>query len=228
MLTTGSSGLVTATGLSGLASGRTTCSIGRTTVVLPPDRPPAVAIRPLASSAPMAPASRARLHARVSRPGAVTSAGAGAGSGGAMADGHGVTFSSEGCRQRRSSGWSQPPSGAPAGSSSSSPSSPFMRARVLAERLRFRSGSTMAEAEIPSSGDDWLAVTGDVLPVGDAYDWAVRADCGGVVLFSGTVRDHAEGRLGVTSLEYEAYAEQVLPRLAAIAAEIRARWSDVG
>jgi len=86
----------------------------------------------------------------------------------------------------------------------------------------------MMDVEFPTSGEDWLAVTGDVLPVGDAYAWAVRADCGGVVLFSGTVRDHAEGRPGVTSLEYEAYAEQVLPRLAAIAAEIRDRWSDVG
>ncbi|MDQ1423524.1 MAG: molybdopterin synthase catalytic subunit, partial [Acidimicrobiaceae bacterium] len=35
-------------------------------------------------------------------------------------------------------------------------------------------------------------------------------------------------RPGVTSLEYEAYAEQVVPRLAAIAAETRAKWPDVG
>jgi molybdopterin synthase catalytic subunit len=86
----------------------------------------------------------------------------------------------------------------------------------------------MTTVQPPASGDDWLAVTDEVLPVGDAYDWAVRPDCGGVVLFSGTVRDHAAGRPGVTSLEYEAYAEQVVPRLAAIAAETRAKWPDVG
>jgi molybdopterin synthase catalytic subunit len=86
----------------------------------------------------------------------------------------------------------------------------------------------MMTVEIPASGDDWLAVTGDELPVADAYAWAVRAECGGIVLFSGTVRDHAEGRPGVTSLEYEAYAEQVLPRLAAIAAEMRSHWPETG
>jgi molybdopterin synthase catalytic subunit len=80
----------------------------------------------------------------------------------------------------------------------------------------------------PASGDEWLAVTDEVLPVDDAYQWAVRPDCGAVVLFSGTVRDHAEGRPGVTTLEYEAYAEQVEPRLAAIAAEARDRWPDTG
>ena len=51
----------------------------------------------------------------------------------------------------------------------------------------------------PDAGDDWLALTADELPVGEAYDWAVRPDCGAVVLFSGTVRDHAEGRERVSS-----------------------------
>jgi molybdopterin synthase catalytic subunit len=56
----------------------------------------------------------------------------------------------------------------------------------------------------------------------------VRPDCGGLVLFSGTARDHAEGRPGVQKLEYEAYDEQVVPRLTAVADEARARWPDVG
>ena len=66
------------------------------------------------------------------------------------------------------------------------------------------------------------------MPVGAAVDWAVRPDCGAVVLFSGTARDHAPGRPGVQRLEYEAYEEQVAPRLEAIDAELRARWSEVG
>ena len=66
----------------------------------------------------------------------------------------------------------------------------------------------------PTTGDDWLALTADELPVGETYDWAVRPGCGAVVLFSGTVRDHADGRDGVEHLTYEAYDELVVPRLA--------------
>jgi molybdopterin synthase catalytic subunit len=80
----------------------------------------------------------------------------------------------------------------------------------------------------PIDGDDWLGLTADGLPIGDLYEWCVRPDCGAVVLFSGTVRDHAEGRAGVEFLEYEAYDEMVVPKLAEIAAETRARWPDVG
>jgi molybdopterin synthase catalytic subunit len=77
-------------------------------------------------------------------------------------------------------------------------------------------------------GNDWLALTHEPLPVAAAHDWAVRPDCGAVVVFSGTVRDHAEGRSGVTELEYEAYEEQVVPKLADIAADIRRRWPMTG
>ena len=80
----------------------------------------------------------------------------------------------------------------------------------------------------PPLSDDWLALTADELPVAQAYDWAVRPACGGVVLFSGTVRDHAEGREGVEHLTYEAYDEAVVPRMAAIAAEARRRWPMIG
>ncbi|HWW43920.1 MAG TPA: molybdenum cofactor biosynthesis protein MoaE, partial [Acidimicrobiia bacterium] len=78
------------------------------------------------------------------------------------------------------------------------------------------------------SGDDWLALTDAPLPVDEALQWAVRPDCGAVVLFSGTVRDHAEGRTGVTSLDYEAYAEQTVPSFAAIAEEARVRFPTIG
>jgi molybdopterin synthase catalytic subunit len=58
--------------------------------------------------------------------------------------------------------------------------------------------------------------------------WAVLPSCGAVVSFSGTARDHAEGRQGVRQLEYEAYAEHALPRMQAIAAEMRTRWPQLG
>lgn len=80
----------------------------------------------------------------------------------------------------------------------------------------------------PGDADDWLALTDDVLSVDDVSRWVVRPDCGGIVVFAGTVRDHADGRTNVTKLEYEAYAEQVVPKLAELAAEARRRWPQIG
>lgn len=80
----------------------------------------------------------------------------------------------------------------------------------------------------PSDGDDWIGLTSQPLPVGVAADWAVLPECGAVVLFSGTVRDHAGDRDDVTAIEYEAYEEQVTPKLAAIACHARDRWPTIG
>ncbi len=80
----------------------------------------------------------------------------------------------------------------------------------------------------PPEGDDWIGLASEPLPIDVALAWTVRPDCGAQVAFSGTVRDHAEGRPGVSQLEYEAYVDQVEPRLGAIAAEARVRWPVVG
>lgn len=85
----------------------------------------------------------------------------------------------------------------------------------------------MAARPQPQS-DDWLALTSDPLPVDRALAWATLPSCGGLVMFLGVVRDHAEGRPGVTALDYEAYEEHVVPRLAEVAAETRARWTTLG
>jgi molybdopterin synthase catalytic subunit len=82
--------------------------------------------------------------------------------------------------------------------------------------------------QLPPDGDEWFELTGDELPIAAAYEWAVRPSCGAVVLFSGTIRDHAEGRDGVEHLTYEAYEEQVVPRFTEIGAEVRRRWPDAG
>lgn len=76
--------------------------------------------------------------------------------------------------------------------------------------------------------DEWLALTADPLPVAQAYEWAVTPQCGAVVLFSGTVRDHAEGREDVVALEYEAYEEAVVPAFEKIVDEMRARHPGAG
>lgn len=86
----------------------------------------------------------------------------------------------------------------------------------------------MGDVELPASGDDWVGLSSDPLPVTEALDWAHRPDCGAVVLFSGVARDHSGDRDGVDQLEYEAYEEQVTPRLAELAAEARTRWPAVG
>ncbi len=80
----------------------------------------------------------------------------------------------------------------------------------------------------PTDALEWLGLSGDVLPVAEAVAWTQTPDCGGQVLFTGTVRDHAAGRAGVQWLEYEAYTTQVEPRLRALCAEMRARWTSLG
>jgi len=82
--------------------------------------------------------------------------------------------------------------------------------------------------EQPRDGDDWFGLTDADLPIGVAYEWAILPRCGAVVLFSGTIRDHADGRSGVEHLTYEAYEEHVVPRFREIGAELRRRWPDSG
>lgn len=76
------------------------------------------------------------------------------------------------------------------------------------------------------SGDDWIALTEEELPVERVRQWSVVPASGAHVVFCGTVRDHAEGRTDVVALEYEAYSEHVEPRLLAIASELRAKWPE--
>lgn len=80
----------------------------------------------------------------------------------------------------------------------------------------------------PASGDDWTGLLDGVLPVEEASSWVVLPSCGGVVTFVGTARDHSKGREDVSRLEYEAYEEQVVPRLNEIIAAARSRWPELG
>lgn len=80
----------------------------------------------------------------------------------------------------------------------------------------------------PPLDDTWLGLSEEPLPLAAVSEWAVRPDCGALVVFTGTVRDHAGGRSGVSSLEYEAYAEAVEPCLRIVALDARRRWPDLG
>ena len=82
-------------------------------------------------------------------------------------------------------------------------------------------------AVTPPDGDDWIGLTHEPLPTEAASVWAATPRSGAVVCFLGVVRDHAEGREGVTALTYEAYEEKAVDRLRAIADETRRRWPAV-
>ena len=77
-------------------------------------------------------------------------------------------------------------------------------------------------------GTDWIEVTDQSLPVDRALAWATLPSCGAVVTFCGVVRDHSDGRPGVTSLEYEVFTEEAVPRLAEVAASARRTWPSIG
>lgn len=80
----------------------------------------------------------------------------------------------------------------------------------------------------PPAGDDWVALSAEPLPFEHLATWPVLAGCGAVVVFAGTVRDHAEGRPGVLTLEYEAYADVATLTMQAIALEMRGEWPCLG
>lgn len=75
----------------------------------------------------------------------------------------------------------------------------------------------------PAGLDDWVALSAVALDPPAADGWVRRPGCGAVVTFSGTVRDHAQGRRGVTGLDYEAWAEQAEVAMAEVVAEVRRR-----
>lgn len=79
----------------------------------------------------------------------------------------------------------------------------------------------------PADGDTWCGLAAGALPVEAAMAWATTSDCGAVVTFLGTARDHSPGRASVDRLEYEAYEEHAVPRLGEVVAELRRRWPAV-
>jgi molybdopterin synthase catalytic subunit len=79
----------------------------------------------------------------------------------------------------------------------------------------------------PPDGLDWIGLHHGRLPVEEAMTWATRPGCGAVVCFTGVVRDHSDGRPGVSTLTYEAYEEQAGAKLGEVAAEARRRWPEV-
>lgn len=77
----------------------------------------------------------------------------------------------------------------------------------------------------PERGSDaWVELAHAELPVDEARRWVTTPSSGAVVVFTGVVRDHSDGRDGVTALTYEAWAEEAGKRLRAVVSEARQRW----
>ena len=75
------------------------------------------------------------------------------------------------------------------------------------------------------AGDDF-AITFAPLSLDEAYRLADDSRNGAIVVMSGMVRDHTEGR-AVSCLEYQAYEPMALEVFKQIAAQIRQQWTDV-
>ncbi|MHB8464502.1 MAG: molybdenum cofactor biosynthesis protein MoaE [Acidimicrobiales bacterium] len=74
----------------------------------------------------------------------------------------------------------------------------------------------------------WVAISDQPLPADEAAAWVAVPGCGGVVSFVGIVRDNADGRDGVTALDYEAYEGPAMARMARVVEEVCERWPMVG
>ena len=68
-----------------------------------------------------------------------------------------------------------------------------------------------------------IRLTTNVIDCAALTEQVRRPDCGGVVLFLGTVRDLTDGRVTV-ALDYEAYPAMAEKKLAEIEQETRRRW----
>ena len=86
----------------------------------------------------------------------------------------------------------------------------------------------MGRVKPPENSQTWLGLSENSLPEKEISQWVTEPHVGAVVTFSGVARNHSEGRENVSLLEYEAYENQVVPRLERIVEEARLRWATVG
>lgn len=70
----------------------------------------------------------------------------------------------------------------------------------------------------------YVSVSDQVIDVGEVLARVARPDSGATVLFLGTVRDHSDGKVGVTRLDYEVYPEMVEAKIAEIISDAAGRW----
>ena len=61
--------------------------------------------------------------------------------------------------------------------------------------------------------DDLVVVGPDEIDASALIEFVTTPQCGAVSLFLGAVRDHSDGKEGVTHLEYEAYDDVVVQKI---------------
>ena len=76
----------------------------------------------------------------------------------------------------------------------------------------------------PSEQTVRVAVGPEVIDTEALVAEVSRPDAGATVLFTGMVRDHSEGKEGVTHLDYEVYLEQAQAKIAEIVDDARTKW----
>jgi molybdopterin synthase catalytic subunit len=79
----------------------------------------------------------------------------------------------------------------------------------------------------PTGPSDQIAITRSPLSTEELTRWATTPRSGAVVCFLGVVRDHAEGREGVSAMTYEAYEDHAERALHDVARVARLRWPEV-
>ncbi len=80
---------------------------------------------------------------------------------------------------------------------------------------------------VSNDPDTLVEVSETPLQVPSILEWATVPGCGAVDLFCGTVRDHSDGRTGITRLDYEAHPTEAEARMWRIVDVARRRWPAI-
>ncbi|KAA3640568.1 MAG: molybdenum cofactor biosynthesis protein MoaE [Armatimonadetes bacterium] len=82
----------------------------------------------------------------------------------------------------------------------------------------------MNRSDLASQASVHIDVTAEPIDAAAILDFVADPSAGATVLFSGTVRDHSEGREGVTHLEYEAYEGVVVDKIGEVVSQAMEQW----
>ncbi len=102
---------------------------------------------------------------------------------------------------------------------------PVSGGQVKSKKAKVESKKSRRRDSRPSQMSDTL-ITRQPIDLNALYHRVAFAGAGAILLFSGVVRDHSQGK-AVDHLEYEAYPEMAEQAMRDIIAEIHARWPDV-
>jgi len=82
----------------------------------------------------------------------------------------------------------------------------------------------MKEVPLAERESVWIDVQSDPIDTDALSRFVADPAAGSIVVFSGTVRDHSPGRTDVSRLDYEAYGDVAVAKIAEIVDEAQSRW----